>query len=305
MAGLSDERLAEVIRADRIDILVDLSAHMASNRLLVFARKPAPVQVTYLAYCSTTGLHTMDYRLTDPFLDPPGQPQPYYSEESVWLPETYWCYRPLLDVPPAGPLPARAAGHVTFGCLNNFCKVTPSTLAAWRDLLGAVPGSRLLLHAHAGSHRERVRAFFAEGGVDSGRVEFVGLVPLPEYLALYDRIDVGLDPFPYAGGTTTCDALWRGVPVISLAGQTAVARAGLSILSNAGLPELVARTPEEYVRLATDLARDLPRLVSLRSGLRGRLERSPLTDAPRFARNVEGALRGMWRRWCNTRAGPR
>jgi predicted O-linked N-acetylglucosamine transferase (SPINDLY family) len=298
VAGLSDEKLAERVRADGIDILVDLVAHMVNSRLLAFARKPAPVQVTYLAYCSTTGLRAMDYRLTDPFLDPPGRPLPWYSEESVWLPETYWCYRPVRELAPPGPPPALAAGHVTFGCLNNFCKVTPPTLAAWRELLGAVPGSRLVLHAHPGAHRDRVRAFFAEGGVEPARVEFVGRAAHADYFRYYERIDIGLDPFPYAGGTTTCDALWMGVPVVSLVGRTAVARAGLSILSNAGLPELAAHTREEYLGIAAGLAADLPRLAALRAGLRARLESSPLTDAPRFARGVEGAFRAMWRRWC-------
>ncbi len=159
--GLSDEQVAHTIRQDRIDILVDLTMHMRNNRLLVFARKPAPVQVTYLAYCGTTGLSTMDYRLTDPYLDPPGQDERFYSEQSVRLPETYWCYRPVIETPPVNALPALTAGHVSFGSLNNFCKVTPPTLAAWSRLLQAVPGSRLLLHAHAGSHRDRVRGFLS------------------------------------------------------------------------------------------------------------------------------------------------
>jgi len=301
VAGLTDAQLADLVRQDRIDIFVDLTAHLAQNRLLVFARKPAPVQATYLAYCSTTGLTAIDYRLTDPYLDPPDQATPFYSEESVWLPETYWCYRPAIEVEPPGPLPALAAGHVTFGCLNTFRKNMPPALATWRDLLAAVPDSRLLLHAHPGSHRDRVRAFFAEKGIDPGRVEFAGNELRPGYFRLYDRIDIGLDPFPYCGGTTTCDALWMGVPVVTLVGRTAVGRGGLSILSNAGLPELVARTPEEYLRLAAGLAEDLPRLTEQRAGLRARMQASPLMDAPRFTRHFEAALRTMWRRWCASR----
>src|SRR5208282_4696539 len=181
-----------------------------------FARKPAPVQVTYLAYCSTTGLPAIDYRLTDPFLDPPGQPTECYAEESMWLPETYWCYRPLVEAAPAGPLPARSAGYITLGCLNNFCKVTPPVLATWQEVLRQVPGSRLLLFAHPGRHCERVQASFAAGGIDPGRIAFVDYTLLPEYFRLYDHIDVALDPFPYGGGTTTCDALWMGVPVVTL-----------------------------------------------------------------------------------------
>jgi predicted O-linked N-acetylglucosamine transferase (SPINDLY family) len=296
--GLSDEQLANTIRQDQIDILVDLTMHTAGSRLMVFARKPAPVQVTYLAYCGTTGLRTIDYRLTDPYLDPPGETEGRYSEQSVWLPETYWCYRPIAQTPPVNPLPALSGGCVTFGCLNNFCKATAPTLAAWSHLLQAMPGSQLLLHARAGSHRDGVREFFAKEGVSPERVTFVHNLPTAEYFGLYQRIDLALDPFPYGGGTTTCDALWMGVPVVSLAGQTAVGRGGLSILSNIGLPELVAHDTEQYVQIAVDLANDQPRLSDLRATLRERMQSSPLMNAPRFARNVEAAYRTMWQRWC-------
>jgi protein O-GlcNAc transferase len=305
VASLTDEQRARLVREDAIDILVDLSAHMSGHCLLTFARKPAPVQVTYLAYCSTTGVSAIDYRLTDPFLDTPccGMVSDHataseYTEQSVWLPESYWCYQPVIEVEAAGPLPARGAGHTTFGCLNNFCKATEPALALWRELLRGVPDAHLLLHAHPGSHRDRVRHFFAAGGVAPERIAFSEAVSLPEYFDLYHRIDIGLDPFPYGGGTTTFDALWMGVPVVSLVGRTAVGRAGLSILSNAGLPELVARTPEEYLNIAAGLAADLPRLEELRAGLRTRLQRSPLTDAVRFAGSIETAYRAMWRRWC-------
>jgi predicted O-linked N-acetylglucosamine transferase (SPINDLY family) len=256
------------------------------------------VQVTYLAYCSTTGLKAMDYRLTDPFLDPVGQPQSY-AEESVRLPETYWCYQPHRELPPPGPLPALTNGHVTFGCLNNFWKVTLPALTTWRDLLQVVPNSRLLIHASLGTHRDRVLRFFGEGGVDPGRIEFAGVTLPAQYFERYHQIDIALDPFPYPGGTTTCDALWMGVPVVSLAGKTAVARGGLSILSNVGLSELVAQKPSEYVNVAAGLAADLPRLSDLRAGLRDRLLNSPLTDAPRFARHMEAAFRSLWQRWCS------
>jgi protein O-GlcNAc transferase len=294
---LSDEQLAGAVRGDRIDILVDLTMHMAMNRLLVFARKPAPVQVTYLAYPGTTGLETMDYRLTDPYLDPPDETE-FYSEQSIWLPETYWCYLPVDQTPPAGELPSLLAGHVTFGCLNNFCKVTPPTLSAWSRLLQAAPGARLVLHAHAGGHRDRVQEFFAQQGVSRERVSFVPVLSPADYFRIYQQIDVALDPFPFGGGTTTCDALWMGVPVVSLAGRTAVGRGGLSILSNLGLNDLVARDSGEYVQKALDLASDAQRLIELRRTLRQRMQNSPLMDAPRFARNVEAAYRAMWRRWC-------
>ncbi|HSZ57982.1 MAG TPA: tetratricopeptide repeat protein [Tepidisphaeraceae bacterium] len=322
--GVSDEELARLIREDRIDILVDLTMHMENSRLLVFARKPAPVQVTYLAYCSTTGVETIDYRLTDPYLDPANVAQPpsavserssetfppsaehtggplchnFYSEESVHLPRTYWCFEPPADAPAVADLPASANGHITFGCLNNFAKVTAPTLAAWAEILGRVPGSKLLLHCPPGGHRQRVLADLADRGVNANRVEFVARIAFQDYLRLHNRIDIALDPFPYAGGTTTCDALWMGVPVVSLAGQTAVSRAGLSLLSNVGLSELAAPTREEYVRLAASLARDLPRLSELRRTLRQRMRRSPLMNAPQFARDVETEYRMMWAKWC-------
>ena len=296
--GLSDEQVADAIRQDRIDILVDLTMHMADNRLLVFARKPAPVQLTYLAYCGTTGLDTMDYRLTDPYLDPPEQSGQFYTEHSIHLPQTYWCYQSMGQAPGPNELPAFQAGNVTFGCLNNFCKVTVPTLTAWRELLQEVPRSRLLLHAQLGSHRDRVASFFAQRNISPDRVMFVKKAPRAEYLSTYERIDLALDPFPYGGGTTTCDALWMGVPVVSLAGQSALGRGGVSILSNVGLPELVAGDPQRYVRCAAALAQDLSRLGELRATLRDRMQASALMDAPRFARNVEAAYREMWKRWC-------
>jgi len=303
IAGLTDAAAAQTIAADGIDILVDLAMHTAGNRLLIFARKPAPVQITYLAYCSTTGLDAMDYRLSDPYLDPPGGDQTLYAEQTVRLPETYWCYQPSIPTPAVGPLPMLSAGHITFGSLNNFNKLKPTTLAVWCRLLQAVGQSRLLLYAHEGSHRQWVRDLLAQAGVDPQRVDFVARTPTTEYFQWYHRIDIALDPFPYGGGTTICDALWMGVPVISLAGQTAVSRGGLSILSNAGLPELVAANAAQYVTIASDLATNTARLADLRRTLRERLTPSPLMDAPRFARHIEAAYRGMWRNWCRNAAG--
>src|SRR6185312_10486672 len=291
VAGLSDEQLADVIREDRIDILVDLAMHMEGSRLLVFARKPAPVQISYLAYCSTTGLETMDYRLTDPWLDPAGSDESCYSERSLRLPRTYWCYPSPDSGLDVGPLPALTTGHVTFGCLNNYCKVTDLAWSAWADLLAAVPGSSLVVHAPNGSHRRRAADFLATRGIDPARLEFVGLLPFDEYLRQYHRIDIALDPFPYPGGTTTCDALWMGVPVITLAGQTAVSRAGLSILSNVGLPEFVARSADQYVQIATRLAADPPRLAELRATLRDRMRSSPLMDPIAFCHELEAVYR--------------
>jgi protein O-GlcNAc transferase len=277
---------------------VDLTMHMAGSRLLAFARRPAPVQVTYLAYCGTTGLDAINYRLTDPYLDPPGAEEGAYAEESVRLPETYWCYRPMAEAPAVGELPALRAGHVTFGCVNHFCKASVPALETWAALLRAVPGSRLLLHAEPGAHRQRVRDLFTGYGVAPERVEFSGLVSLPAYFELYRQLDIALDPFPFGGGTTSCDALWMGVPLVTLAGRTAVGRSGASILSNLGLPRLIAQDAEQYVRIAADLAADVKQLAELRAALRDRMLASPLMDAPRLARHVEAAYRAVWRRWC-------
>ena len=297
-AALSDEKMADLIREDQIDILVDLTMHMANHRLLAFARKPAPVQVTYLAYCGTTGLSTIDYRLTDKYLDPSASLSPFYTEQSVQLPETYWCYEP----PGVNPTSESAitTGPIVFGSLNNFCKVGPQVLATWADILKAVPESRLLLHTLNGSHREDVTARFVAHGLSEDRIEFVGYQPTDRYLQSYQDIDIALDPFPYGGGTTTCDALWMGTPVVTLAGSMAVGRGSFSILSNIGLPELVAHHPKEYVQIAIDLAQDRLRLKTLKSTLQDRMKASPLLNSRSFARNVESAYRQMWHQYCET-----
>ena len=302
IAGLTDEQVARLVRQDRIDILVDLTMHMARNRLLVFARKPAPVQVSWLAYPGTTGLSTVDYRLTDPYIDPPGLHDHDYSEESIRLPDAFWCYDPLASEPAVGALPALGNGYITFGCLNNFCKVNDSVLKLWAHVLEAVDGSRLVLLAPQGSPRRRTLDLLERNGVDRDRVTFMAREPRPQYLELYHRIDIGLDTFPYNGHTTSLDAFWMGVPVVTLVGSTPVARAGLSLLTNLGSPELVATTREQFVSIAVALADDLPRLSELRATLRDRMQASPLMDAPHFARMVEAAYREMWRRWCAQQA---
>ncbi len=294
----SDEEVARLIRQDRIDILVDLAMHTGNNRLLVFARKPAPVQITYLAYCGTTGLDAMDYRLTDSYLDPPGRYEGSYAERSVYLPETYWCYQPVLQTPGPSPLPALKAGHVTFGCLNNFCKVSLPTLETWTRILQALPETRLLLYAPAGSVRSRLRDFFVQGNVAPDRLQFLERAAAGAYFQTYEQLDVALDPFPFGGGTTTCDALWMGAPVLTLAGNRPVGRGGVSILSNIGLTDWIAQSVDEYVRLAVDKAANLPELAGLRASLRDRMRQSPLMNAVNFARNVETAYRTIWRKWC-------
>jgi predicted O-linked N-acetylglucosamine transferase (SPINDLY family) len=298
LTGLADGPAAELIRQDQIDILVDLSGHTSHHRLLVFAHKPAPVQVTFLGYPNTTGLATIDYRLTDAYADPPGLTEPYHSEQLFRLPQCAWCYQPAAS-PPVRP---REEGPITFGCFNNFAKVTEPMLLLWSRILHLVPGSRMLLKAGAfGSAKtqQRVREFLGAAGIDPERLELRGYEPdRDDHLALYRRLDVALDTFPYHGTKTTCEALWMGVPVVTLAGKTHASRVGVSLLTNIGLPELIARSPEEYVRLAAELAGDPPRLSHLRNTLRQRMEASPLMDAPRFARDIEAAYRAMWRKWC-------
>ena len=298
LTGLFDPQAAELIREHRIDILVDLSGHTSHHRLLIFAHQPAPVQVTYLGYPNTTGLATMDYRLTDEFADPPGLTESLHSEQLIRLSPCAWCYLPAASPPVA----ARSDGPVTFGCFNNFAKTTEPMLALWGRILASVPESRLLLKARAlssESTRDQVRQSLGRAGIGPERLELRGLEPgYDAHLGLYHRIDVALDTFPYHGTTTTCEALWMGVPVVTLAGQTHASRVGLSLLNNVGLPELVATSEEQYLQLAVSLATDLPRLAALRSTLRERMKNSALMDAPRFARNVEAAYRQMWRSWC-------
>ena len=297
-AGLSDQQLADTIRKDGIDILVDLAMHTAGNRLLVFARKPAPVQVTWLGYPGTTGLSTIDYRVTDPYLDPEGLFDFFYSEKSIRLPNTFWCYDPLTNEPAVNALPALRNGYVTFGCLNTFCKINDGCLVLWAQVLRATPSSHLLLRAPTGSARDHVLAVLEREGVTASRVEFVDKVTRPHYLQLYHRIDVGLDPGPYNGHTTSLDSFWMGVPVLTLVGHTVVGRAGWSQLCNLGLQELAAESAERFVEFAAQLAGDLPQLQALRGSLRQRMQRSPLMNANRFARDMEQAFREMWQRWC-------
>ncbi|HYQ02482.1 MAG TPA: tetratricopeptide repeat protein [Polyangiaceae bacterium] len=296
--ALDDAALAALIRRDRIDILVDLTMHMTGRRLLAFARRPAPIQLCWLAYPGTTGLETMDYRLSDPFLDPPNSDPSAYSEKTIQLPDTFWCYDPLTDVPEVSALPALTNGRITFGCLNHFRKLNADVLRLWATVLLTVPQSRLLLLAPAKSARDRVHALFEAAGVERARVEFVDRSGRLDYLSRYREIDICLDTFPYNGHTTSLDALWMGVPTVTLTGQTVVGRAGVSQALNLDLSELIATTPEEFVEIASGLAGHLEHLSELRRTLRERLRQSPLMDGPRFARNLEAVYRDVWRRFC-------
>jgi len=299
--ALDDDALAALVRDDGIDILVDLAGFSANNRLTAFALKPAPVQATWLGYPTTTGLAQMDYRVSDGAVDPEGE-EGMNEEQVVRLPGSYFCYGgPGLE-PRLGALPALRDGLLTFGSFNNLAKLSPETLRLWARVLEAVPGSRLVLKTRAladESVAEELLDRFEALGIARERLMLSGWKASDEeHLQAYREVDIALDSYPYNGATTTCEALWMGVPVVSLAGATHASRMGRSILSSAGLGELAARTPEQYVEIAAGLARDLARLGALRTGLRERMRASALMDAQRFARDLESAYRQMWRSWC-------
>lgn len=297
---LGTQAAVELIRSHEIDILVNVSNTGDLCRTL-FASRMAPIQMIWLIFAScTSGLETVDYRISDPFVDAVGMDETCYSEQTLRLPETAWCYDPLVDSLPVEPPPVIGNGFVTFGSLHRLIKLNPSVLATWVEILRATPNARLLIQAVAGSAREHLLDQFQQLGVDRGRIDCIGKLPRREYLKQFHRIDVLLDTFPFAGHTTAFDSLWMGVPVVTLSGGTLVSRAAASTLENLKLGELIGRTREEYVQIAVKLANDLPRLKELRLTLRQRMENSPLMDAPRFARNFESVYRQVWHRYCAT-----
>ncbi len=301
--GLRDETVARIIEQDRIDILVELAGHSDGNRLLVLARKPAPIQVTYLGYPDTTGIQAVDYRLTDDLADSP-QSQQFHTEKLVFLPDGFLCYRPPDFAPPVASPPAARKGYITFGSFNNSCKINPLIIALWAQILNAQPGSRLLLKFRAGDDqqvRERYFRRFERLGIPRDRVHIYGFKPAVEHLQLYGEVDIALDTYPYNGTTTTCDALWMGVPVISLVGECHVSRVGLSILTRVGLEFFAASTHQDYIDRAAALAAKPHALVKMRASMRQRMLAGRLCDANGFARSVETAYRKMWQRWCQRR----
>lgn len=298
--GLSDEALAQRIYADQIDILIDLSGHTAHNRLPMFAWKPAPVQVSWLGYFATTGLPAIDYFVADPWTLPASQEGSF--TENIWrLPETRLCFTPPDVEVAVSPLPALSNQFVTFGCFNNLSKMNAEVVALWARILNAVPGSRLFLLAPQFKENTVVQTVvdrFGDQGVAPARLELEAAVPRADYLAAYQRIDIALDPFPFPGGTTTMEALWMGVPVLTLAGERFLSRQGVGLMMNAELPEWVAKDKEDYLNKAVSLAMDWPQLSVLRTSLRQQVLASPVFDAPRFAQHFEEAIRGMWNKWC-------
>jgi protein O-GlcNAc transferase len=303
IAGIPDDKVAELMRKDGIDILVDLAGHTAHNRLLLFARKPAPVQVSWIGYPATTGLSSMDYKIVDKYTDPPGMTEQFYTEELIRMPESFLCYLPEKDSPEVSALPALASGHITFGSCNNFSKVSSEAIDLWTTILRSIPGSRLIMKAKSlsdDSVRDYVMDMFTTRGIPAGRIDLLSWEPsIKGHLDTYNRIDIGLDTFPYNGTTTTCEALWMGVPVITLSGVSHASRVGVSILSNIGLGALIAKTKEEYLAIVMNLAGDPKRLSELRESLRGMMIRSPLTNAKRFVLALENSYRSMWLKWCS------
>lgn len=302
--GVSDDAAAAQVEADEIDILIDLGGHTDGSRLGIAARKPAPIQLSYLGYPNTTGMRAIDYRLTDGFADPSGQTDPA-DDPRILIPSGFLCYQAPQDLPPVAPCPHLAKGYITFGSFNTAVKITQEQLALWARILQNVPGSRLLLKSMSfvseGS-REAYRSALVQLGISADRIEIVGWDPERRgHLTRYRDVDIALDTFPYDGTTTTCEALVMGVPVVTLAGTSHHSRVGVSLLSRVGCPELIADSPEAYVTIATQLASDSARMTSLRTGLRERALRGSLCDRAQFIGELEAILRELWRAHCEGR----
>ncbi len=296
---LSDLQASELMIRDRIDILIDLGGHTAGNRLIVFAHRPATVQATLFGYPNSTGLDAMDLRITDAVSDPPGVTDALYSEQCLRLPEVPWVYVPPTDTPAVAPLPGLSKKAFTFGCLNNAAKISDRCLGAWAKLIQSLPGTRLVLLAgQSQSAQKRLSERFMKAGILRDRIQLVTRMARSQYFALYGEIDIALDPFPYNGGVTTCDALGMGVPVLTVAGESYVSRQGVMQMLALGLPEFVAESPEALIPLAKMWMNKRPELSELRRTMRERLLASPLADAPRYVRNLEASLRAEWARRC-------
>lgn len=303
--GLSDRQLDAQIRADGIDILIDLSGHTAHNRLSLFAWKPAPLQVTWLGYFATTGVGAIDYLIADPWTLPESE-EAHYTEKIWRLPETRLCFTPPdLDID-VSPLPALTQGRITFGCFNNLGKLNEAVVALWSRILHAVPNSTLYLKTRQlrdSRVRQRIYERFAAHRIGAERLILESDALYSDYLAAYHQVDIALDPFPYPGGTTSAEGLWLGVPLLTLAGQSFLSRQGVGLLANVGLTDWIATDADDYLARAVAHAGDPQRLAALRRGLRQQALASPIFDAPRFAHHFEAALRGMWTEWCQRQNG--
>jgi predicted O-linked N-acetylglucosamine transferase (SPINDLY family) len=302
VSTLSASALADAINRDGIDILVDLAGHSGTPQLAVFAQRPAPVQATWLGYLNTTGLTRIHYRISDRHADPPGLTDRHHTETLVRLPHSQWCYRPFVSIACAESPPLARNGYVTFGSFNQALKISREVRRLWAEILRRLPGSRLVvLGVGEGRARDDLVADLAGAAVERERVKVLPYVSQQDYFTWFNAVDIALDTMPYSGGTTSCDALWMGVPVVTAPGTRPSSRSTASILSTAGLPEWIASSPEDYVRLAVESSRDVAVLAGLRKSLRQRLRMSPLMDERSFVQDLESAYRKMWRAWCESR----
>jgi predicted O-linked N-acetylglucosamine transferase (SPINDLY family) len=301
--GIDDLRTSQLIREDKIDILVELAVHTAGNRLLTLAHRPAPIQMSYLGYAATTGMTAVDYRITDGIVDPPDDHASRGPEKLLRLPRIFCCYDPPDVAPEVAPLPAATTNHITFGGLCTIAKVNRAVIELWSQVLHAVPQSRLLLRARGLQDPEVQADFatrFAAHGISRERLEMLPGTNFREYLATFNSVDIAFDPFPFNAHTTDCHALWMGVPFITLPGRTSVSRVGASLLSAVSLPQLIASSPQDYVRIAQTLSSDLPALAEMRATFRERLRNSPLLDAKSFTADLEAGYRQAWTEFCAT-----
>lgn len=303
--GISDDAVVNLIRRDQIDILIDLTGHTANNRIMVFAKKPAPVQMTWIGYPATTGISSVDYKIVDNNTDPPDRTDRFYSEKLIRLPGSFLCYCVDNDTPLVGDLPAATNKYITFGSFNNFIKVAPEALKVWIEILRTVPTSRLIMKTNIFADKtisRQVKNKFLAGGIDSKRILLLPhMSSFKKHMDLYNMIDIGLDTFPYNGVTTTCEALWMGVPVISLAGTAYASRIGVSLLSNVGLGEFIAGSHTEYINTAVMTALDIGKLKYIRTSLRDRMMHSPLMDTEQFVQNLEYSYSRIWKDWVQSR----
>ena len=296
--AMSDDELAERIRQDEIDVLIDLSGHSGRHRLLTFARKPAPVQITWMGTPGSTGLAAMDYKLTNEHMDPPGMTERFHTESLIRLPASA-AYHPPESSPPVNELPALTSGYFTLACLNNPVKISQDVVAVWARILAALPNARIILgNADGAGMRDHLSGMFAREGIGSERLVMQPQIPLASYMQLHHHIDLALDPFPYNGGTTTRHALWMGVPVVTMTGENSMSRVGSAIMTRAGLPEFIVDNADDYVSRVVELAHDLPRLSRIRGSLRSQLSSDNRNSDEQFTRALEREFRTAWRKWC-------
>ena len=301
---MTDEQVFQCIQNDRIDVLIDLAGHSGNNRLKIFAMKPAPVQITYLGYPNTTGLSTMDYRITDSISDPPGLTDAYYTEELIRLPDGFLCYFPPAGTPDVSELPYLKNGYITFGSFNNRAKINDEIISLWSELMRRTPGSHLILKSSISSDKDSRRQLmnqFIQNGIDESRIEILTYLPFNEHLEQYHRVDIALDTYPYNGTTTTCEALWMGVPVITQSGNIHAARVGASILGHVGLNEWIVSSTEDYFARVMPLISDIDGLATLRKTLRQKLRGSPLMDKEGLVATLDSVYRHVWHIWCADR----